>query len=109
MRRAAGSGPRWSTATASEPLAGCWQGRCWSCNDAGPTCGWHLVHAARAAAAGRDERSRIDPLPAAAEILLAAYEAETDAAVAAQKLLSVFSSLPSGRSADSRLGDWFNP
>ena len=59
-----------------------------------------LVHAARAAAAGRDERSRIDPLPAAAEILLAAYEAETDAAVAAQKLLSVFSSLPS---ADLRI------
>ena len=52
-----------------------------------------LVHAARAAAAGRDERSQIDPLPAGAEILLAAYEAETDAAVAAQKLLSVFSSL----------------
>ena len=53
-----------------------------------------FVHAARAAAVGRDERSRIDPLAAAAEILLAAYEAETDAAVAAQKLLSVFSSLP---------------
>ena len=52
-----------------------------------------LVDAARVAAAGRDERPRIDPLPAAAEILLAAYEAETDAAIAAQKLLSVFSSL----------------
>ena len=53
----------------------------------------HLVDAARDAAAGRDQRPRIDPLPAAAEILLAAYEAETDAAVAAQKLLSAFSSL----------------
>lgn len=52
-----------------------------------------LVHAARVAAVGRDQRPRIDPLPAAAEILLTAYEAETDAAVAAQKLLSVFSSL----------------
>lgn len=58
------------------------------------SCAAGLVDAARAAAAGRDRRSRIDPLPAAAELLLAAYEAETDAATAAQKLLSVFSSLP---------------
>ena len=53
-----------------------------------------VVDAARVAAAGRDRRPRIDPLPAAAEFLLAAYEADTDAATAAQKLLSVFSSLP---------------
>lgn len=52
-----------------------------------------LVEAARVAAAGRGQRSQLDPLPAAAEILLAAYEAETDPAIAAQKLLSVFSSL----------------
>ena len=53
-----------------------------------------LVDAARTAAAGRDRRPRIDPLPAAAELLLAAFEAEKDAATAAQKLLSLFSSLP---------------
>ena len=54
----------------------------------------HLVDAARLATAGRGQHHQIDPLPAAAEFLLAAYETETDAAVAAQKLLSVFSSLP---------------
>lgn len=54
-----------------------------------------LVQVARLVAAGRDPRSQVDPLPAAAEFLLAAYEDGTDAAVAAQRLLSVCSSLPS--------------
>ena len=52
-----------------------------------------LVQVARLTATGRGQRPPIDPLPAAAEFLLAAYEEVTDAAVAAQMLLKTCSSL----------------
>ena len=52
-----------------------------------------LVRVARLAATGRGPRPPADPLPAAAEFLLAAYEDVTDAAVASQMLLETCSSL----------------
>ncbi len=54
-----------------------------------------LVANARAASAHLDPRGRPDPLPSAATMLLQAYETATDASVAAQKLIHVFSRLPS--------------
>jgi len=54
-----------------------------------------LVANARAASANLDPRGRPDPLPSAATMLLQAYETATDASVAAQQLIHVFSRLPS--------------
>lgn len=54
-----------------------------------------LLANARAASAELDQRGHPDPLPAAAAFLLQAYETATDASVAAQKLIHVFSRLSS--------------
>lgn len=54
-----------------------------------------LVASARAASSHLDPRGHLDPLPAAAELLLRVHESATDASVAAQKLIHVFARLPS--------------